>query len=311
MDWFQEYKKLIFSKSTSIEQLNEATSLKYEHIPRTLYKYRAIKDYALDNLKDNSIWLSDPKNFNDPYDSSFHYKVEINPDNAEWIWATMKDSGLYDELSEDEIQSVLESENPIVRLLELNYPNQPEHARSSGEVLRQILKEQVNKLVRETSEGCKQMFKICCFSEDPKSILMWSHYAESHTGFCIGYDFHEIGKKDLRSRSIYPVIYSDERFDATDVFGKNPNVNNILYLHQSALMKSTQWSYEKEWRLVFGNMIIQKEMSFRVPKPKHVLLGKNISAENETRIRGICESKDIEVYKMAIKNEQFVLEINK
>lgn len=311
MHWLQEFKKLIFSKNTSTEQINKAISIKYENIPRTLYKYRAINNYSLNNLEDNSIWLSDPKKFNDPYDTSFHYKVEFDPDNAEWIWETMKDSCLFDGLTEDDIQSVLENEKPTVRLLELSYPNQPEYGRFSGEALHQVLKDRANKLVRETAEGCKQMFKICCFSEDPKSILMWSHYAASHTGFCIGYDFYELGKKDLRSRSIFPVIYSDERFDATDFFGKNPNTNNILYLHQAALMKSTQWSYEKEWRLVFGNMIIQKEMSFRVPKPKHVLLGKNISAKNETRIKRICESKDIEVYKMEMKNKRFALEIKK
>ena len=30
-------------------------------------------------------------------------------------------------------------------------------------------------------------FRISCFAETPYSILMWSHYARSHQGFCIEY----------------------------------------------------------------------------------------------------------------------------
>lgn len=63
MDWFQEYKMLVFSESTSLENIDRAISLKYENIPNILYKYRSINEYSLKNLEDDSIWLSDPKKF--------------------------------------------------------------------------------------------------------------------------------------------------------------------------------------------------------------------------------------------------------
>ncbi|NWO06741.1 MAG: DUF2971 domain-containing protein [Alteromonadaceae bacterium] len=303
MDWFQEYKELVFSESISVDNIDRAMSLKYGHIPNILYKYRSINEFSLKNLEEDTVWLSDPKNFNDPYDCSFHHEVAIDPDNSDLVLSMAHENGLTDGLTEEQIQAVSESESPTIKLLELSYPDEPEFGRSCGEALSHAMKEHANALVRETSEGFKGMFKICCFSENPKSILMWSHYADYHSGFCIGYDFYELGDKDLRTRSIYPVVYSDEMFDATDVFGPTKNVDNILYLNQAALIKSAEWSYEKEWRLVFGNMLIKQEVSYRMPKPKRVILGAKISFDNEEAIRKICDRKNIEVIKLYMKHD--------
>lgn len=35
---------------------------------------------------------------------------------------------------------------------------------------------------------------VTCFSESNDDTLMWSHYAEGHTGFCVEYDFHGLGQ---------------------------------------------------------------------------------------------------------------------
>lgn len=311
MDWFQEYKRLVFSNTTSVEHINKAISLKYEHIPKILYKYRSVNDNSIRNLSDDTIWLSDPKNFNDPYDCSFHYDIELDPDNRESVLSMAQENGLIEQLTEEQVQSISESHHPMVKLLELSYPERPDFGRTCGEAIRSVMKDRAKNIVRETSEGFKQMFKICCFSENPKSILMWSHYASYHTGFCIGYNFYELGNEDLRARSIYPVIYSDEMFDASNVFGKNKTINNILYLNQITLMKSTEWSYEKEWRLVFGNMMLPKEMPYSMPKPKHVILGAKISSAHEDEIRQVCEAKNIDVLKMTMSHNRFFLKTNK
>lgn len=311
MDWFQEYKKLVFSNTTSVELINKAISLKYEHIPKILYKYRSVNDNSIKNLLDDTIWLSDPKNFNDPYDCSFHYNVDLDPDDRDLVLSMVQGNGLLSRFTEEQIQSISENSHPMVRLLELSYPDEPDLGRMYGEAIRSVMKDREKSLIRETSEGFKQAFKICCFSENPKSILMWSHYADYHKGFCIGYDFRELGNEDLRTRSIYPVIYSDEMFDASNVFGENKSISNILYINQVALMKSTEWAYEKEWRLVFGNMALPKEMPYVMPKPKHVILGAKVSSIDEARIRGICEIKDIEVFKMTMSHNQFLLNIKK
>ena len=60
---------------------------------------------------------------------------------------------------------------------------------------------------------------------------MWGHYADSHKGFCLEYDFQSILKEctqnciDIRccnnfmlNYSLAPIIYTKERFDATAYF---------------------------------------------------------------------------------------------
>lgn len=72
--------------------------------------------------------------------------------------------------------------------------------------------------------------KIACLSENIKSPLMWAHYANNHKGFAIAYDFrgNNISQcancmnrscSNIKLATIYPIIYSDNRFDATQ-YGK-------------------------------------------------------------------------------------------
>ena len=107
---------------------------------------------------------------------------------------------------------------------------------------------------------------------------MWGHYADSHTGFCIEYNFAEVlkwcekecknilcCKSFMLNYPIAPVIYSDTRFDATkymqvilqDYASKRIGCSmkefyypDVLTITKSILTKSIDWSYEKEWRLV-------------------------------------------------------------
>ena len=42
------------------------------------------------------------------------------------------------------------------------------------------------------------------FSYSKNNILLWSHYADSHKGICIGYDFSKL-QDDSIKRKLYPV----------------------------------------------------------------------------------------------------------
>ncbi|MGY5732340.1 DUF2971 domain-containing protein [Vibrio chemaguriensis] len=238
MQWLQEYKELVFSSETSVERIDKAIRLKFDNLPKLLYKYRAINDYSLKNLEEDSIWLSDPRNFNDPYDCSFTKKDELDPYDSSVVLDMALKSGIISSEDQASIEAILSSETPTTTLMELSYPDRPEYAQTMGDVLSTVIKEQGLGIISELSENMKQAFKVCCFSEDPKSILMWSHYADYHKGFCIAYDFGELGNEDLRTRMLYPVIYSNSMFDASGIFSKNKTVNNILYINQTALIKS-------------------------------------------------------------------------
>ncbi len=89
----------------------------------------------------------------------------------------------------------------------------------------------------------KQM-GVLSLSEINNNILMWSHYSESHTGFCIEFertDSNELGNWEHCA----PIIYDQTLpiYNPVDL-EKKETVTQIL------LTKSDLWSYEKEWRII-------------------------------------------------------------
>ncbi|OJW45939.1 MAG: hypothetical protein BGO60_03340 [Thiobacillus sp. 65-1059] len=90
-----------------------------------------------------------------------------------------------------------------------------------------------------------ELLGALCLSEVPDSLLMWSHYAASHTGFVLEFDarhshFNEGKGPEDEFRHLRRVLYREARpsgmlidFDGVDFF----------------LVKSSHWSYEREWRI--------------------------------------------------------------
>ncbi len=86
-------------------------------------------------------------------------------------------------------------------------------------------------------------FGVFCFSASAEDPVLWSHYADKHTGVAIEVDY-------LLS-TIHKVEYTDSRptIDAN-------RVNDPVYISNTAgvsvqklvTTKSLGWSYEKEWR---------------------------------------------------------------
>ena len=80
-------------------------------------------------------------------------------------------------------------------------------------------------------------YGMISFSEDYRSPLMWSHYAEQHTGVCLGF---EVPDNDL-----YKVRYRKDRFklDGKAVLAKRDLENLIT-------VKYSEWKYERERRIL-------------------------------------------------------------
>src|SRR3954451_15421690 len=89
------------------------------------------------------------------------------------------------------------------------------------------------------------MMGVVSLTECPKNLLMWAHYAGEHTGFVIEVDpqhatFNERRSEDDDFRHLRKVHYSSTR----------PNLQMVKIEYVSFILtKSTEWSYEKEWRI--------------------------------------------------------------
>ncbi len=108
-------------------------------------------------------------------------------------------------------------------------------------------------------------FGVLSLSEDPMSILMWTHYANGHSGLCIGFERKEdmpLGKDEV----CLPVTYSD-------IFPE-PTINDLLKedgtaTNLSIRTKASEWRYEREWRLMHTQAGL-----YEIPGPiKEIILG--------------------------------------
>jgi len=93
---------------------------------------------------------------------------------------------------------------------------------------------------------------ICCFAENFKNTLMWSHYAANHTGVCLTFNPH----KDL-SPLIVKVRYTDN-FTPRNYY-ENNRIGALIMLST----KSNDWQYEQEYRSISakpGPNLYKKEM---------------------------------------------------
>lgn len=82
---------------------------------------------------------------------------------------------------------------------------------------------------------------------------MWAHYAEKHTGICLGFDVPEFRGAE---RLLEPVIYAPERLaflldPEKDLYGIDKE-----FVLAMMLTKSREWAYEQEYR-VFADLKIK------------------------------------------------------
>ena len=88
--------------------------------------------------------------------------------------------------------------------------------------------------LKETKIQLASKYGFLCFSESWKSPVQWAHYAERHTGLCLGFD---IPKSLLKK-----IDYVDNRFEL-------PTAPQQEDMERLLKTKYSHWSYEQEHRM--------------------------------------------------------------
>jgi hypothetical protein len=231
------------------------------------YKYQTInslileEDRALDALFKRFAIFSNRKNFNDPFDS----KIKL-------IAPTI-----------DEVKDLLnkldaDKKNYMIRVFfkdEFSFEKNIEK-----------IEKEFNNLIDE--------YFFYCVSDDATNNLMWSHYANSHYGFCIEFNTgfvpaqEVIYQKKVVSLNLIEVIKLGLKL--TD--GKDLS-KNVWY---SLRTKLDEWKYESEYRVHANNQMIKESLE---RQEKFVKIGYKANAV-ESIIFGYRMNKETRDY--IIKN---------
>ncbi len=195
-------------------------------VPAKLYKYRDTGTNSESIFTKQELYFANPMEFNDPFDCGFHILCQGEHNQRVIAASAFKTARtVHPEWSLEQAHEAAEQAGAVITTDHL------------GKVT-SIFK---SKLSSDTN----QRAGILSLAERCDDILMWSHYADCHKGICV--EFRTDGDSSMFSGA-KPVVYSDDypHLDLRDIVESKKTRAAAAWM----LTKSSQWSYEKEWRVL-------------------------------------------------------------
>lgn len=247
--------------------------------PKSLFKY--FSPDRLDVLLTRKVRFTPLGQFNDPFEGKPHLEGLATEEQTLASFEEVLIPELIDAYNKQPTAfrtSVSQDEflKQMIPAMRQSYPD-----------LQEEMKTELNKFLDAFPQKWNAHIGALCLSEVCDSLLMWAHYAASHTGFALEFDahhpfFHAQRSESDELRHIRRVLYRDSRpsgllvdLEASDMF----------------LVKSNHWLYEREWRIfmalseadVVADIDATKIYLFEIPTP--AITGVILGARAPTQLR--------------------------
>lgn len=155
--------------------------------------------------------------------------------------------------------------------------------------------EKINLSIKEVFEknykerGIESFLKdrVLSLTKNPLCVLMWAHYSNNHTGFCLELS---LNKQAELKKWIFPVKYKNKRPQFTPLDLMKEDFKTKFFVDT----KNKSWKYEKEWR-IFGHKVRSKIIPLPFGSISSVILGNKISKRNENRVRSWIEKSKLKI----------------
>jgi len=244
--------------------------------PVYLYKYRCFSERSLRMLKEGRYFFASAYSFNDPLDCSVEPIYELPP-----------------------IEKIIENQAQILRDNDgISY----QEALRKSQIIRTLPKAELEKLLQRLQSSIRTIFKdeygVLSLSAKNDNILMWSHYADYHKGFCIQFERSSSNPLGVTQ----PVQYVKE-YPSFNYFDDSPgNIAKTIIL-----TKSCDWSYEEEWR---GIQKANTEVRYTDDMITGIIFGLRMQYQHKREIYQLFESNDqMLFYQVELIPRRFKLEI--
>ncbi len=299
MNWKIEFCNVLFFQNKDPENFDKANRLKFSKLPKSLFRFRAWKDYSLKEISENKIWLSNPRTFNDPYDCS------VSADYKKVVLSLFRKLPQTTNISDKTWKEVEESDDPVLYLsrylAQRVVPPDLQYVENARLLNLEVKSAVANK--EKSWNAMKDETKVACFSQRWDSLPMWAHYADQHQGFCIEYDLSN--ESEGRTAPLFPVIYSKALvpLDITNELMNLPGNSGHLAI-KAAIYKNMDWSYEREWRLVFYTGDDQK-IEIKGYPIKAIYLGTKINDEHKRQLIELSKKVKFKIFQMRVSANKF------
>ena len=257
--------------------------------PKHLCRFRPVTEHSLQQLNNNKLFYSSANNYDDPFDTYFYINIEQMIPTYEEMRKALEneDKGFIESLHKI-AEFAGQTPDTFINMLS---NSSPDFSSMRG------------KLLDIRSSVQKSLFSIC-FCENPYNETLWLKYAGNYNGFVQVYDMEDqntiiCGREEAcqncisaKARpNIYPVYYSDTRYDATKyalgvwvLDGIKRQSNTALEPLEKYILSSLMWEaerislikkkcheYDQEWRMI--RPIMSEQRSFIKMKPSKVIIG--------------------------------------
>lgn len=154
--------------------------------------------------------------------------------------------------------------------------------------------------------------RILCLSSRDNGVLLWSHYAQNHQGFAVGFRSEALIESDPSSM-LFKVDYNDERpeFDITTAYEEQRAAEGLLPLFKR---KSLEWKYEREWRATHRSETLENGnyLPFSIGTVECVILGALIEKDLIVKLNQACKVGGLDsvpLKKARLSKRRYELEI--
>ena len=237
-------------------------------------------NYALDCIMNQKLWMSSPKQFNDPFDCVV---------NVDYEYEALKIS-----------RSILEF------LVGETETNEILHSSLGKETLRKAY-DVLQTGMSAVDRRIEQDIFVSCFSEQDNvhSLCMWSHYANNHKGICAEYDFTDVNS--ACTFGCIPVIYTNAYF-----LQQNYAENGVRRILDLVYTKALEWQNEKEWRLsAIEERVDHIGYKTEFCLPKCIYLGCKAEEHLKAEMHSYCVDKGITLYQMKLHPGSYTLDVDR
>jgi hypothetical protein len=255
-----------------------------KNIPARLYKFQTYDSYSIENLKRDQIWFSKPDKLNDPFDCSIPFVFDWTDDEFEkfydWHFNSLKVQG----------------KNAADAVKSLSFTNGKPNKKYKDYVIKTNEYYMRLKIINEINQ-----MGVACFTENLESILMWSHYADRHKGFCIEFDtnYPPFSESEKLQRVIYSRKYPT--LSVLDIMQPESEYMPIDIL----ITKSKSWKYEKEWRLIIVRG--DNPYKYNIEALKAIYFGCSMPNKQMRQLATIFTKSDIRLFRMQRSYSEFNL----
>jgi len=307
----------------------------YKYFPNVVSEENG-RNYSIEALENNTVYLQSPVYFDDPYDSTIvideeefalrriTYYAELCGFslNSDWDFGRI----LY-EFSVYLYQQIISGKHlEIIFGIEHNNKNKIDltheffiktlqaSLQDRDDAWQYAFYKAIHNEYVLVQENLVKKFKISCFTTTPYSMLMWSHYANSHKGFCLEYEVPPYDSESaLLFHNLFPVIYSNKRTSVLEQCISELNSSFIpkdvlwsIYKY-GLLSKSMDWKYQSEWRLVSCDSMLASDDNYNCQffKINRVYLGNKMTKQERLKIIGICRRKNIPYTGVTIEQNKY------